>query len=232
MSRLDEPLYLGAYWGGRPEDSQTCANRLTQCLSAIASVSPSLSRWKPKGRSESVALAAPFTESSELQKQLQSGVNRRDFDGSAIPELGMRWSSWNGDTTLTAAITVTCGADAATSGILNSFVLKLPEFAANGASEIFGAAESLMTGVVEAWEPDWAVLTSHQLRESIYLEPDQPTVGWLTYVGPSRNTGGLGWGLAGGKLIRSHERWEDLDVEALRPTIETLADSGALGAIR
>lgn len=231
MSRLDEPLYLGAYWGDRAEDADSCAERLAHCLSAMASVSAQLSGWRSKGRSRSEALASPVVAPVDLIGLLEAGVNRRDSDGSVIPELGMRWSAWNGNTAFAASVSVTCGACAAQGGVLNSFVLKLPEASRPGAEDVYGAAEELLAGVVEAWEPEWAVLTSHELRESLGLEAGQPVVGWLTYLGPGRGAGVLGTGFKSGTLIRAGDSWEGVATSDLSSVVEVLGKAGALGPI-
>lgn len=231
MSRLDESLYLGAYWGDRAEDADSCAERLARCLSAMASVSADLSGWRPKGRSRSEALASPAVAAVDLIGLLEAGVNRRDSDGSVMPELGMRWSAWNGNTAFAASVSVTCGACATEAGVLNSFVLKLPEATRPGAEGVYSAADELLAGVVEAWEPEWAVLTSHELRESLGLDAGQPVVGWLTYLGPGRDTGGLGTGFGLGTLIRASDSWEAVVTSDLSPVIEELAEAGALGPV-
>lgn len=231
MSRLDEPLYLGAYWSDRAEDASSCAERLARCLSAMVSVSAYLSGWRPKGRSQSEALASPAVAPTDLIGLLEAGLNRRDVDGSVIPELGMRWSAWNGNTALPASFSVTCGACATQSGVLNSFVLKLPEATRPGAEDIYGAADELLAGVVEAWEPEWAVLTSHELRESLGLDVGQPVVGWLTYLGSRRDTGGLGAGFKSGTLIRASDSWEGVAASDLSSVVEVLAEAGALRPI-
>jgi len=115
--------------------------------------------------------------------------------------------------------------------VLNSFVLKLPEGARSGAEGIYRAADELLAGVVEAWEPEWAVLTSHELRESLGSDVDQPVVGWLTYLGPSRDAGGLGAEFKSGTLIRASDSWESVAASDLSSVIEALAETGALGPV-
>ncbi len=228
MSRLDEPLYLGAYWGDRAEGADWCAERLARCLSSIAAVSPHLSGWRPKGRSRSEALASPVVDPADLVGLLDAGANRRDSDGSVIAELGMRWSAWNGNASLAVSVSVTCGACATQAGVLNSFVLKLPEFAVSGAEDIYGDADGLLAGVVEAWEPEWAVLTSHELRESLEIGTDHPVVGWLTYLGPGRDAGDLGHNFGPGTLIRAGGGWEEIATSDLSSVAAALARTGAL----
>lgn len=209
VSRSDEPVYLGAYWGDRPESAVVCGDRLARCLSLMTSVSSYLSGWRPKGQTESDALSSASIDGSDLVGLLEAGVNRRDADGTPILELGFRWAAWNGDAGMPVSISLTCGASMARAGVSNAFVLNLPKLSQSGAEEIYDDMERLLWAVVEAWDPDSAVVTSHELRESVGLEA-RPTAGWLTYLGPDRDAVDMGSDFGAGTLIRASDNWRDL----------------------
>lgn len=234
---VSEPLYIGAYWGSRPESAEECASRMSSCLRSFAGRSPVLARWKPKGRSRSEALAAMEVPQSRLVEVFEGGVNRRDSDGSAIPELGYSWSAWNGDTKVPVSVSVTCGAWTAAVGVSNFFVLDLPG-PADGPADLYEreGVESLLAGVVQAWAPDWAVVTSHGLREACEREPAQPVVGWLTYLAPGRSvpdglTGVEVSRMDSGSVVVIAQAWPEVQTADVRRVAAQLDSVGALRPI-
>jgi hypothetical protein len=193
----------------------------------MATISPLLDGWRAKGASPSEALERAPVDEATLVDDLAAGVNRRDSDGVAIPGLGFRWAAWNGRMTAAAAVSVTCGATTTGVGVLNSFVVDLPPLPTDGAASIYSAAESLVLGVVEAWNPDWAVVTSNELRSARRWEPAQPVVGWLTYLGPTRRPGGgVGSACSEGTLIAAVEDWASVEVENVERLARVLDEAG------
>lgn len=158
-----------------------------------------------------------------LVEVFEGGANRRDSDGSAIPELGYSWSAWNGDTKVPVSVSVTCGAWTAAVGVSNFFVLDLPGPADGPAADLYerDGVEILLAGVVQAWAPDWAVVTSHGLREACEREPAQPVVGWLTYLGPGRSvldglTGAEVSRMESGSVVVIAKEWPEVQTADVR----------------
>jgi hypothetical protein len=198
----------------------------------MEAMSPRFSGWRAKGRSQKQAVGSETIESADLLALLEGGVNRSDVVGSAFPNLGFRWSAWNGDVAASVSVSVTCGASASRTGVLNSFVVRLPELDhSRGLESIYATLESLLSGVVEAWSPEWAVISSHEIREHLDLRADQPSVGWLTYVGPGRNASALGVEFGDGTLVRAATVWEKVVVEDVAEIAASLERVGALRPI-
>ena len=233
-----DAIYVGAYWGSRPEGVEPCASRLRRCLVALAAVSPVFDHWRPKGRTRSEAVGAEEVEASHLADALRRGVNRRDVDGSLIEKLGYSWSAWNGQSSSPSALSVTCGASASAAGVLNSFVLELPRPSNAGASVLYERPTVIeaVLAITNAWEPSFAVVTSHRLRESRDRKPGQPVLGWITYLASDRSVPQSLAGfdvlpVAGGTVVALARDWEGVlgaDVETLEDMLDR---SGALTPI-
>ena len=178
---MADAFYLGAYWGARPEPAQQCAARLSRCLGALATASPALATWYRKGDSADVRYPVG-TGAAELTELLLSGRNRRDMDGSVLEQLGFRAGLWNGGSPA-VEFTVACGASPRGRPQANNALLKFPS-AEGEALALYDLAvmRRVLAAVVEAWDPDWATVTSHPLRTAQAAAPGTPIVGWLTYL--------------------------------------------------
>jgi hypothetical protein len=235
---VDGPVYVGAYWGSRREDLEKCASRLQICLAALAQVSPIFGRWKPKGGTGMEALSGDEVVASQLVDALGRGVNRRDADGSVIEELGWSWSAWNGMSRSPAAVSLLCGATTGSVGVLNSIVLQLPDPSDEGARGLYErqAAIDVLLAISGAWEPDFAVVTSNELRELLDRNSDRPVVGWVNYLASARPVPQVIAGVdllltTAGTVLALQKPWATVgpkDVEALAGVLDR---SGALSPI-
>ncbi|MGH8884623.1 MAG: Imm52 family immunity protein [Egibacteraceae bacterium] len=231
-----DPFYLGAYWGPRSEPVQVCARRLTRCLESLGTVSEILGSWYLTGHTLQAAQRYPVAiEASALVDVLLAGQNRRDADKSVITELGYSASVWNGNAKAPAGVRVTCGAYTTAPGLVsNTFVLDLP--APDQASALYEPvlARKLMQAVVDAWEPDWAVLVSDSLRDAQQPRPRQPVIGWMTYLSSCQGTfptlpnGVLAESMGKGTLILFDERPCVLTAPKVQELAALLDDAGCL----
>jgi hypothetical protein len=148
----------------------------------------SLAQWYAKGRSRRDALTRQVTaEPSQLRDLFEAGRNRRDTDGRVIEDLGSRVALWNGaDDEEAVTLTIHCGGYASTEArwIPNSCVLVLPS--GGSSRERLSAVSALVEmtkSVVAAFDPEWATVTSHELR-GMTPKPEERSVGlgWITYV--------------------------------------------------
>lgn len=180
---MTDPFYLGAYWGPRPESAQVCAQRLVTCLKGLGATSDVLRSWFLKGNTQREALQRPVTiETGSLADVLLAGLNRRDVNNSVITELGYSAGLWNGNTKTSAGFRVRCGASTTVARMMsNTFVLDLPPFGQADAPDPV-PLKSFIHAVIDAWEPDWAVLVSDALRDAQQTHPRQPVIGWMTYL--------------------------------------------------
>jgi hypothetical protein len=204
---MAESAYLGAYWGGRPEPVESCADRLAAFLAGVAGLHPSLATWYLTGDSADEARTRPVGATAEaITPVLLAGQNRRDRDGSVITRRGFSAALWTGAEP-GAALTVRCGAEALEGAIPNSVVLKLP-LASGDALALYDPTlvRAALELTVRTWSPGWATFTSHGLRRAQGAGAGQPVLGWLTWL-TSPVSGDLPAGVAaeevgGGTLVR------------------------------
>jgi hypothetical protein len=178
---MNETYYAGAYWGCRPESAEACARRAETFFRLLSASHPDYARWYEKHNSVKRALQLQFEPSYDTfvrflgKKKYQAG---RD---------GFLFGAWTGHRDNQGGmVTFSCGSEAET--VPNNALLYLP-------SEPPGwehlVTLPVLTGVMRAmalaWEPDWAVATSDDLRGSLSQKGAVGTfVGWLTYLSRQR----------------------------------------------
>lgn len=180
-------MFLGAYWGDRPEGVDDCARRLVSCLTGLASIHGALGRWYPRGKAKAGAVEA---DPAGLRSLLLAGRNRRDMGNDVIEDLGFSVSLWNRDKSMPSVLSAHCGSYARTEGIVNTCVLDLPPIESDDdpVMELLepGRASAMMRAVVEAWSPDWAALTPDTFQVAQSPPPRAPYLGWMTYLASGR----------------------------------------------
>lgn len=145
-------MFIGAYWSQRQESQASAGARVGLFLRAAANSGPEFSEWFRRGASRAAALRFPI----HLDDQSISNLlkpNRRDVDGQPIPGLGFTVGVWNGSNASFAA-TLGCSNDR----VLNSAVLDLGQVETPAEPTL----QALLQLMVLAFEPDHAVVTSHQ----------------------------------------------------------------------
>lgn len=172
-------LYLGAYWSDRAEQLDDCAERLHAFLVAVGRIDSIFDSWvsKRKGPVKEVSARSAL---DEVRALLGAGLNRRDFGGEVISELGYRADLWNGRTSDLEAvsITATCGLAAGNPNLSNAIVLRFPADLDYYSSS--GVVRAAFDAAVQSWTPDWAWIGTNALRNS--QGPQRPLVGLLTFV--------------------------------------------------
>ncbi len=184
---MSDRYVLSAYWGNRKESSRSCAERLSHCLKAFASIDALLQPWFELGRSRKDALARQIRPDVEsLEALFLKGRNRRDNDRSVIEELGFSLDLWNGASEAeSVGLVVRCGSYATMPP--NSCVVKLPPVSGIP-SRLFGVSLliELLSAIARAWEPDWGVVVSRFHRDQLNERSGVPIVGWMTYLSAAR----------------------------------------------
>jgi Immunity protein 52 len=182
---MSERFYAGAYWGARREDAESCTQRLDEFLGALARVHPLLGEWFEPGARLAIARERPVPRTPQaLQALLLAGRNRDDTHHAVIENLGFSASMWNGQEPQ-VGLRVGCGCYSRWVG--NAVVLDLPPAEGRGRAVYRpGAALRIMTALVACWQPEWATLTSDELRRAQQIPPHGPVVGWLTYLARPR----------------------------------------------
>ncbi len=174
-------MYLGGYWNDRYDTLDDCVRRLDRFLSELRQF-PAFDRWYSLGSSRAAASQAIGTDADSLRGLLLKGVNRRDLDGRALPELGYQFGAWShGPVDL--SLIVQCGGSPRTpAGITNSVVISIPDLETENSPGVpWDALEDAMRTVIQCWDPEWATCTTQAVaRSQLALEP--PVFGWLTYL--------------------------------------------------
>lgn len=147
---------VSALWGDRASSREEVADALSRFLVALLPLDARLSGWRPKGRTRKAAAAqAPLVVTADgLADYLR--VQRTDFGGQLMPELGYSFSAWNGGPGGDAAsVSCTAGLHAATAGLRNSVVLHLPDEVAQTQ-----ALDGIVDALRQCWDPDEVALST------------------------------------------------------------------------
>lgn len=167
-------MFIGAYWDTRKESQSECAGRISEALNLFSQVHPELSKWYLKGRSKKAASKEVGTSPEDVEAILRT--NNRDSDGSAISELGFNAGMWNGSDQFPCSFDVTCGGYS--DFVKNSVVLQLP-----AGSDVLSDAEirKVLEGMIAAFDPENALVTSHQFIDHVGGGAPWEAGGWLVY---------------------------------------------------
>lgn len=175
---MSESYYAAAYWGCRPESAQQCARRAEIFFRLLSACHPDYARWYEQSNSTKKALQLQFEPTYDTflrffsKKKHQHG---RD---------GFGFGAWTGHVPTNqegGMVLLGCGSYAEASPNL-AFLY----FPSEGPGLDRLLTLPVLTGVMRAmalaWEPDWAVAASDELREQL-SETRRPGtfVGWLTY---------------------------------------------------
>lgn len=171
-------MFVGAYWGKRKEARDECAKRIFEILNRVRGMHPTLEAWFLKGRKKS-GLPDSAVEFSLQQISRILRTNNRDTDGQPIPELGFSIGVWNGKHELSASFSASCGGWS--NLVKNSAVL---DFDSSWNENNFLSQDRMREVLVEfirAFEPDVAVVTSHEYLDRAGGGAPWEAGGWLVY---------------------------------------------------
>ena len=170
---------VAAHWGSRRESLDECATRAGRLLISLRGCDPIFSQWV-----EFLGTGTTWTERAvqltekDLKAILSRGQNRRDTDGSPIPELGFGVGlSTPGKQKESAHVSVHCGAYSRYVG--NDCLIELPS---EGPAALrllrMDALKCILSSLVASWNPDMGVVTSSEFQAQV----GTLTPGWLTYL--------------------------------------------------
>jgi hypothetical protein len=164
--------YLGAYWGPRPDTVPDVAARVRQTLDAVERAT-GRSAWFLPADSEAAARTQPVRGEDVARLLAESAV-----DGAVVGSgAWLQVSLWDGE-----HVGVSVRAGMATPVVPNAVVVQaVPSDGAPGPEWV-----DVLRAVVAAWQPDWATLSSTELRDAQGPDLDPVVAGWATYLGPGR----------------------------------------------
>jgi hypothetical protein len=193
----------GFFWGARKESLEACSQRVLATLEALHELDPVFDHWsEPMGEdAREIAL-----EAEAIGRALSAGVNRGDVSGEPIPELGYTLLVCSGGRLAgQVSFKVMCGAYSKWNR--NVCLVRLPRASTDAGARLLdrGQAVRLCEILVNCWDPDHGVVSSHGIDDALEID-EVPGTGWMTYrsvrlgsiaqVDPPGTVvpiGGLGW---------------------------------------
>src|SRR5216684_5044053 len=182
---------IGAYWLARKEHPEVCAGRLAHCLLGLRELSPLFGQWlhaRPGGRVE-----IPVDSSDVLASIFAASRNKSDFPpGNPIEDLGCNVALiTDHQLKLQTSVQTTCGMYRNDPAILNNCLLKFaPEGELSYRAVSWETKRKALEILIQAWDPDWAVLRSQTLRKSLQAGRKgvvvEPYFGWISFVSERR----------------------------------------------
>lgn len=188
-----DTFYLGCYWKDRKEDTAACTERIVQCLNGLATCQQGFAEVFLVPRTYKSAYRIPV-DFETLKPLLEKGRNREDVPPRKIIEkLGYSISFVSGDDYRNRdtqwGMRTMCGAYPKTPGLSNYCVLSLPK--KGEALETLLQPEKLrclLRAMIDAWEPDWAIVQGSKLRDYVRQSagipaqsPQNAFLGWMAY---------------------------------------------------
>ena len=176
----DSNYFAGGYWAARYESADTCAQRMTRLLRLLAMCHPELAQWFQQADSLEEAVQRAFTPDPEVLLRII------DDEDSRNGPLGFSFGVWTGHTQdgHGTGVRVTCGSslpDAPPNLCLLS--LPWPETLAGQQILTRSVLTCIMRAMVLAWDPDWGVIVSEDVRKHMFkTSPGFTHPGWLTYI--------------------------------------------------
>jgi hypothetical protein len=176
MSAPDsDTVFLGAYWRDRPESAERCASRLLRTIEALEPIDALFTGWFA-ARTE-----APLPRDPAAVTELMLADRDHRTDGGVIPDAGCSLVVQSRPDGAGASLLVRCGGYAGVPNLYNAVVVE-PIRPDQGDDVWLREATRLVTAVVEAWEPEWAVLGPPSFHAAQPERDGAPHVGAVTYV--------------------------------------------------
>jgi hypothetical protein len=179
---MTEAYRAGIYWPARWESAEQCAHRAETFFRLLSRCDPVFERWYEQADSLEEALQLEFAPQYEtFLRFFQNEENQLGRDGFSLGA----WTGQEGDGR-GCAVRLTCGD--ASGAYPNVCFLYLP-YQEPEAERVLCVSmlRGILRAMVQAWEPDWGVITSDDYRERMSPEGDVGAfVGWLTYFSRQR----------------------------------------------
>lgn len=174
---MTETYYSGAYWGQRTGNLLEWSQKTYEFLSCLADIDALFMKWFRKAESFEAAHQEVAINISSIQNVIMQKTAKTTGEGIT---LGL-WTYLGEDQSTSASLTLNIGHQQ------NSVVLGLPNpNKSKYADDLLSYSKmyKLFLCLVSIWNPETALLTSRQYRDSLYetYEDNLPKVGWLTLL--------------------------------------------------
>lgn len=183
-----DSFYIGAYWGSRAEPLEQVIDKVLQTLQKLAEIDEQFLNWYEGAGSRKKALEKKVSIDEDTIKRLcLEAVKKGELDERGFAEMGFLFGLWSGHLNdESSGINFTVGTAFTSPHLCNACVLTIP-FEGTARERLLQVekAKKIIAIFVEIWSPDYAVLTSHQLRDKLNAANK---VGWVTYYKLIRRT--------------------------------------------
>jgi len=179
---MDDVFYLGAYWGSRPENLYQISNKIYQTLMSLRQLDIQFGNWYERGMTKKQALEKKISLTPEYIETLcLKGIKRSELNDKGFVELGFLVGLWSGhaDDYESSSISFNVGGKFDTDSLSNCCVIDFP--ARGEARERLLQLEKVKETIlmlVGEWNPDYAILSSRELRDKLNVGNE---IGWVTY---------------------------------------------------
>ncbi len=176
-----DSFYVGAYWGSRKETLNEVAEKTTIMLARLSELNSHYSTWYELGMSRKNALEKKVLNNTEYIKKLyQQNIRKGEIDSLGYTTHSFSLGLWTGHADYeSSSISLSAGGVFNSKGISNRCVIKIPyEGEMRDCLLKFEKAMSLINILIEIWNPDYALFSSHYLADKIN---GVNGIGWITY---------------------------------------------------
>lgn len=176
-----DSFYIGLYWGSKAETLTQVASKILQTLQRLTKTDEQFLNWYERGMSRKQALEKKVSlDMGTIGKICLKAVKKGELDEKGYAKNGFVFGLWTGHKDDEASSVSFIAGDVFTiPNLSNNCVLSIPfEGAARERLLQPEKAKEIIAFLVEIWNPDYAVLTSHQLRDKLNVANK---LGWITY---------------------------------------------------
>ncbi len=178
---MTDSFIIGAYWGSRAEPLAQIVDTVKETLIRLSKIDEQFLIWHELGMSRKKALEKKFSiDNDSIQKICLQKVKKGEFDEKGFAKMGFLMGLWTGHKEEESNnISFNVGGSYNTDKLNNSCVLTVP-YEGSSKERILQIekAKAIINVLVELWKPDYAVLTSDNLRDKLNVGNN---IGWITY---------------------------------------------------
>jgi hypothetical protein len=228
---------IAAYWGARTTgdlDAADLLSRLHEALSALGH--PFNALYKTRDRRDE-PLRIWSSDPDECLAMVRSGIHYADAPRRPIPELGYTVLFAERRPALRKA-GVAFSVGSTSPGVSNFVIVDFPEGVAHDEATR-GLLVRAFHAVIAIFDPDYAVITSEDLRSRFRSVDGRPVeIGWYTYASnrvvrdgeahPELFPPARVLPQQGGEILAVDVPWLSLGVDAHRQALEAIADRIAI----
>lgn len=182
---MADSFIFGAYWGSRAEPLAQAANKVLQTLKRLGEIDELFLNLYEVGRSRKEALKKKVSLELGTINRICQEAAMGELDSNGFAKNGFVFSLWTGHKDEeSSSISFAVGDIFKIPNLTNSCVIKLPR-EDEAKKRLLQEAKKIIFTLVQIWEPDYAVLTSNEVRDKLMVGN---RIGWITYRKTIKNT--------------------------------------------